>query len=262
MDATTRSSATQIITASKAVGATLPRPVLEGHAETARLTAAARDMSPPPDALYAAVVAALDDGRDPAADPEVQRVVTATTIGNQAVATAVDNIAFGRFTEICREDADQIVGVWRKPSDKAVDVLTAAHDRIGDLPLEDTATIMAKGDDIAAVWADAQAAAKVIDTVAGGWYALADLTRLATNDPRYVLLRTVSCDYQTWQSQELERRKLTPWQIVLARLDLSLPTMSRYRDRVRVIEDGHAAAHEQAERNRSAARGGRRVEAA
>jgi hypothetical protein len=190
----------------------------------------------------------------------VQRVLTIRAIANEGVWQGVDALVFDAFRATLLEHADDVVHAWRTPFDKAAATLAAAHAKLGSVALEDTAAIVNQGGDSAAVWADAQSASAVITTITGGWVALGQLTDLARVDQRFRVLHLVDVDYQTWQDQQLERRKLTPWQAVLAELTLSLPTMAEYRRRIAAIEDGHRQAQQRAEAEARAYGSGRRVD--
>lgn len=111
---------------------------------------------------------AIDNDRDPAGDPEVQRVLTATQIGNEGVRQHVNTLAYDRFRTVCDNYADQLVTAWRVPLDTAAATLVTAHDRFGTVSLTDTGTIMATGGDVADVWAAAREAVTTIDTITAG----------------------------------------------------------------------------------------------
>jgi len=81
-----------------------------------------------------------------------------------------------------------------------------------------------------------------INAAVAGWFALAEFTHAAPNDPRYPALRLAAVDFQTWENHELERRKVTPWEATLLGLTLSLPTFAQYAARVEAIEVGRQRA--------------------
>lgn len=239
---TTKVTAKQIIAAIDATGATVPKAVAETYQQTLQLSQATGNLAPHPDALAAAVTTALDHGHDPAADPEVQRVLAATQIANQGLTNEVEAIAYHRFRDVCKHHTTTIIDGWSAPFDEAATILATAHQRIGSVPLEDTATILQRGEDIADVWAEAQNAVATVNSVTAGWAALAEFTHQAANNPRYHLLRIAEVSPATWTQHQLGQRRLTVWEAVILGLELTLPTMSEYRSRVAAIE-GHE--HEQ-----------------
>lgn len=235
---TDKAAARLLLNAITGTGAAAPSTIVDAHTAAATLSSQVRNLHPGEAALAAAVAAALEAGRDPAADPDVQRILTAAQLANDGLTQHVDAIAYGRFRDVCRAEADAVVHAWRAPFDQAAATLTTAHRRVGQLPLDDTADWLRHGSDIGQVWADAQAAAATVATITAGWSALVDLGRLATLDPRHRILRLAAVDYDTWHDQQLAFTTTTPWQAVLLGLPLSLPTPAEYQARVRHIENG------------------------
>ena len=251
MNITDRATTMQIMTAVNALGASAPKGIAESYEETNRVSAAARALGAGREDLAIAVNGALVAGRDPAKDPEVQRVLIASQIANEGVVQTVESIAFKRFREVCTANAEPLVIAWRKPFDAAATKLASCFQQIGPIPLEDTGSIMQRGGDIAAVWAEAQSATQTIESIRTGWTALAQFTRTAPINPDFRVLQLAEVSYAAWTEHTLRRRKLNPWEYQLAGLDLSLPTAAEYRDRVRTITDGIAQVESVVDRGRS-----------
>lgn len=241
MNITDRATAQQILNAFTATGAKAPKALTEAWQRTTRLSEGVRGLSTPPEAIYAAVAAAIERGDDPAADAEVQRILTSTQIQNAGVMAGVDDLAFGAFREACTAHTDAIVNAWRKPFDAAAATLADAHHRLGDVALDDTTAIIAKGGDAADVWAQAQAATKTIEAVRHGWLGLVGITHAVPDDRNHAVLRIAAVDYETWTARQLHGQRLSAWDAVLAGLTLALPTMTEYRERLAVITRGEAA---------------------
>ena len=259
MNITDRAMAQQIIGSFTDSGAKAPKSFADAHGRATRIAAAARNLGAGQGDLAQAVMAALDAGRDPAADPDVQRIAIAAQIANPGIEQQIDALAFDGFHEACAVHTDAIIAAWRKPFDAAAAVLADAHQRLGNLTLEDTASIIAKGADAAEVWAKATAAVKTIEAIRHGWLGLVGITRAAPEDRNYTVLRIAAVDYPTWTAQQLHGRKVGAWDAVLAGLALALPTPAEYRQRVAVIVAGHAADAHQDERARNAALTNRRL---
>ncbi len=238
MDITARTVANQIFTTFEATGIQAPKQLSEAHARAIMLDTAARTLGASNGGgLGVAVTAALDDGRDPAADPEVQRLLAARAMASDYnLADQVTGAAHEQVREVCHEHADAIVQAWAEPFDQAAATLTAARERLGAVPLDDSATILRLGDDIADVWAAAQRAVSSIDTIVSGWSALGTLTRLVAPNPNYRPLQLAEVSYDQWQAAGLRGKKPKPWELVIVGLTLSLPSFSEYKRRVAAIE--------------------------
>jgi len=259
MNLSDRATARTLLNALETTGANMPK-IAASYSHATKISDAGHLLGIPQDALALAVSAALEDDRDPGDDPEVRRIVTTNAFANPGIAQAVDAQAFGGFRAVCRHNLDAIVKALRTPFDVAAATLAEAHSRIGDVPLEDTGTIMRKGTDVAEVWAKATAAVKVIEAAEAGWQALGTITGASAGDPRYRVLRIASVDFATWTEREFEGMKLSPWDATRAGLSLSLPTVSEYRQRVAIITAGRAGVAHQDERARNASLTNRRIE--
>lgn len=251
MNISDRTTAAAIITAINNTDAKAPKAILDAYADCQRISTEAQHLYPRGDTLAPAVAAALSEGRDPATDPAVQRILIATQIGGEGIAAQVTDIAYDRFRQVCTQHADDLVLAWRKPFDTAAETLAVAHERIGTLALNDHAAIVALGGDSAGVWATARAAEQTIDTIAAGWMAVGEFTRTVQPSPDFRVLRLAAVDYQTWTAHNLHRAKLTPWEILPLGLELALPTVAEYRQRVQLITDAMAQPATVIDRQRS-----------
>jgi len=238
MNITDRGNASTLIAALDKVGAKAPAAVTESYATTTRVSQAVRAIGVRPETIYPAVAAALERGDDPTTDTEVTRILVSGMISNQGVQTGVEDIAFTWFREVCADQSDQIVLALRKPFDQAATTLTTAHQSLGDVPLEDSDTILRIGGNAPSQWALAQSAVQTIDTVSRGWFALAAFTGHRTDTIRHQILRITTPTYAQWMSQELEGKHADPWAAILEGLDLALPTFTQYRERVDAIAQG------------------------
>lgn len=233
-----RLATTQLITALDKLAVKAPPAVTAAFERTNRVSLGAQNLAPRPDDLYVAITAALAADQNPSADPDVQRILAATQLGNTGISQGVDAIVYDQFRAVCTEHADAIIKALAQPFEAAVKTLDTAHRRIGNIPLEDSATILRKGGDIAKVWGEAQVAVATVDSAITGWSALGEFTRLAPIDRHHAVLRLAAVTYQEWTDQALQGRKVTPWEAVLTGLDLNLPTFVEYRQRIAIIEQG------------------------
>lgn len=228
MNIADRAAVHTFTTSLTAVGVKAPKPVADAHARTIRLVAATGNLSAGDGALAVAVTAALDAGRDPAADPDVVRVLIGHHLANEGVMQAVAGAAYDQLREVCRAHADAIVAAWRKPFDRAAATLVAAHERLAVSNLNDTSAVVALGGDAAAAWTQAQAASEVITTVSTGWQALGLFTRAADTASPHAMLRLTKVDHATYLQHELHGARLSPWDLVVRNVPLRLPTFTEY----------------------------------
>ena len=233
MNITDRTSATQLINSLAQTGAKTPVVVTEAWSTTARLSRGVREIGVYPEVIYDAVASALERGKDPAADPEVQRILASGRISNEGVIAGVDNIAYDRFRKVCVANADEIVDALREPFDAAVKRLIEAHAVLGSIDLADTDSVARN--DTGSTWGVATAAVATISNIISGWMALGEFANVVTLNPRHQVLRIAAPTFEQWETHELEGRHAEPWVLLNEGLDLSLPTFKQYRDRVAVI---------------------------
>ena len=179
-----------------------------------------------------AVYAALDAGRDPATDAEVQRTITAAYLDNPGMAAAVREAAYGRARAVCNDHADEIVDAWRKPFDAAAAVLASAHERLGHVQLDNADAILRHGGDIADVWAKARAAVSTVRAVRLGWTSLAEFTGAVKVDNHFRVLSLIDPTVEQWLGDRLRESNPDPWDATLKGYTLDLPTFAEYRQRI------------------------------
>lgn len=224
----------QVVASFAAAGAVAPKQLLEANQQARQVVEASQHLGPQRDDITVAVTRALQAGTDPAADPEVQRLVTGQTISTNA-ANGVETIVGGQLIELFRQRAGDCFTAWRKPFETAARKLAEAHAQLDNLDLEDTAAVVSRGGDAAEAWGRAQQASQTISAADEGWIALAQLTRLADVNADYKSLRIADIDPGTWlDAGDLGR--LTAWQLQCKGLPLSLATFAEYRQRVGRID--------------------------
>lgn len=228
-----------IVDATQAVGAKLPASVARTHQTTISALSALHDIYPK-GGLAPAVASALRAGRDPATDPEVQRIHLAMQLGEHGISAGVENILIEETRQAFHTHADAIVQAWATPFTKAAGVLAQAFNRLGGIDLTDTGAVVQQGGDAAEVWGKAQTASQTLSTIASAWISLVEFTRTANLDQRYPALRLAAVDAETWRALELERKRVSAWDLVISGLPLSLPTPIQYRERVAQLERGMA----------------------
>lgn len=258
MNMTDRTAINLIVSQIEKTGAKLPKPIRDAQARAAKATERARQMNLDEAALSAAVVAAMIEDRDPAADPEVQRLLAQRTLIQGGLLAAVERASTDAVREALGDKADAVVRALQKPYSEAAAELVAAHEVLGDLPLNDTAAILSAGPEAADAWAKARRALEVVDASAKVFTTLMSFTRLLQLNPHHKALRFATVDWATWTREGYGAgdANTTPWDLVRAGLVLALPTAEEYRARVAALDEGSRRTQLEAERrNRDALMG-------
>lgn len=248
MNIATSTQLSIIINAAKATGVSLPKPVRDHLDRRQRIEAKLNNIYPAGNARAAAFIAAVDAGRDPATDPEMQRVLTAEQLAGEGHRSVVSAQLDADLIETLIEHADKIITSWAKPFDTAATTLTEAHAILGQLDLADTAAVVRLGGAAAEAWASAQAAVGMLATIDQGWCALAGITHTADTGRAHAPLRMLDVTLQQWNDHRLSDTKPAPWQYVRAGLPMTLPTAAEYRARGQRLTDAAIDAQARAER--------------
>lgn len=231
----------QILAATDACGANLPKPVRDALERRADHRATVSNLTRPRD-LARAVLAALDAGKDPAADETVQRGLAAVQVAGMRDTLLSELDA--DVTETMRANADKIIGAWSKGFNALSATLSTAFTQIGDFDLDDTRSVLSRGGDAADTWTKTRDAVARVEKAMTGWAALMDLTHLASLNGEHRPLRYAELSLEQFRAVP---RKAGPWKLLSAGATLSLPTAAQYRDRVAAVEDAiraEAAAEE------------------
>lgn len=195
IDLAVRGPIEQILRCARSLGADLPEPVAELEAARRRFDTAASTLGPEPGRLVDAVRAAIDNGQDPASDPEVQRLVTATSLaGNRELHDQLNHFGLGELRTAILEHTDEILDTWRPAFDAAVDAITTALDtlgtgRRGSLPRQPDHDQAA-----ARAWAEATTAISTIRQVRGAAAALHQLPTRGAGHRIPVVLHIADAD--------------------------------------------------------------------
>lgn len=219
----------RIRTAFDSLGAKPPKEVADAFARLDKISEGIPTIANASGELNEAVTAALLAGVEPATDATVQKALTAQALSaNHALPEAVVGAAYDVVRDAVMQHLDSIVESWGKAVHSAAARLRKAHERLGDVSLDETGTILAQGGDAANVWADAQGANGTIAAALEAWTALMQFIRFTPNaDQRALRLAPMTLE----QYRELPP-KLDGWGATLAGLDIDLPTLDEFRARV------------------------------
>lgn len=233
---------------------TLPEQVLDAHAATVRVVTDGRALSPRRGDLLAALTESLFAGRDPAVDPAVLRVLHAEQLGAISGEKELSAVAYDRFRSVCLDRRDEIIGTWQKAFALAAVDLAGARRVIGDIPLEDTSSIMQLAGDTAQVWATAQSAVGTLERLRNAWHAFVTFTRTIQPSRNHHVLQVAAVPGQQWRQLSLHDSKAKPWDLLGHGIELSLPTIAQYRERVATVERAMAYVEPVADPEREAIR--------
>ncbi|MDO8646119.1 MAG: hypothetical protein Q7R42_06030 [Candidatus Planktophila sp.] len=242
MDRIQISALNQFMAQAETLGLKLPKAVGEGHA---RMEKVAKGIESIPahnlTGVASAVADALSRDADPTTDPEVLRAIAHSVITGTGIAVNVEAASYSQLRDLYEQFQDEIVDELRKPFDLAAAALVLAHERIGDLDLkDDSKAILAKGGDIAKVWATAVEASKAIENVVLAWVSLGQFIKEELLDRRWLNLRLVNPSAEIFDANDWSRVAVTPWGAVRAGVELSLPTRSEYVERRAAITNQRA----------------------
>jgi hypothetical protein len=255
---TARSSAEAVRKTSATLGVPLPKPVAAAYRTYNRVTEGTGRIGPKAGALPAAIARCLAAGDDPAADDEVQRLVTAAALVTGTTPSQVTTHALDELAGVLRTHAGALVTGWSAAFDRARTVLQEAADRLGDVSLTDTEAIVRTGGDAAAQWAAATDALRLVDTIRGAWSALRSLTHTPSaltasgvryQDPRWLALAIADIPAEQFQ----DKTKPDAWRFVLDGYELRLANFDTFDQAVEAI-----AEHRRAEQARLEAEANRR----
>lgn len=225
-----------IIATTESLGQKVPADVSKAHERYQRIMAGAATIYRDGHELNAATLTALDEGRDPAADPEVQRIATSQLIGNEHQVQALRTVVTDDLLQAVARNANAIVKAWQKPFDVAVQTIARTAKQLGPIRLDDSAVILAQGGAAAQHWTEAKQADTLIHNIAASWTILAMQTQFAPNDRRLQMLRITDPTYEQWESLELIDQRMSAWDAHHAGLALSLADGPEFNARWQRIE--------------------------
>jgi|SRR5690554_3062238 len=202
------------------LGVKPPKPLDEAFARMRRLDERADNLAV--DAkLPGLVVAAAEAGRDPATDPEVQRVFLASQIANDWTRDILRGAGREGVTSALREHEPAIIAEWSKVFDRAAAVLVDAYDKLGVDDLDDSKAVLRKGGAAAKLWAEAQGAVGAIQAAAAGANAIDSL--VGRGPAPSSVLRIADIEPEAWKASGFHgRADVHPWEVVTGGYRLSL----------------------------------------
>lgn len=231
----TRSILTTVFTTAERLGATMPKAVTAEHQRLLTASQRSRAMYERLHAdLAGAVVTALENDRDPLSDQAVLDALTAREILD--VQRGVEDAIARRTQALLIEHGPAILAAFGKPFDQAAATITAAVERLGDVAIDDTASVISRGGDAARVWGEARAAVDTITAIRQAWKLLSSAATHLAVDPRYRLLTIAEVPAETFVEEQLGGLNLSPWDAARRGFTLSLATPDELHQRITAVQ--------------------------
>lgn len=211
-----------IIATTQNLGQKVPAELVKAHDRSKNIVDRSSRIYASDKDLNAAMLTALDNDRDPAADPDVQRIVLSQAIGNEHRLQGIRSAVTDDLLQALATNANALVKLWQKPFDEAAHTIARTARILGPIKLEDAAAILEKGGNAAQLWTEAKQADGVIDSIMSAWTSLAIETQFAPNDRRLKMLRLTDPTLDQWESLDLIEQRLGAWDAHALGLTLSL----------------------------------------
>lgn len=237
---------TVFVTAER-LGATVPKAISTEHQRLLKASRLSRDMFHRLSAdLAGAVVAALENERDPLTDAAVQEAHTAR--GILSVQRGVEDAIATRTTELLIEHGGALITTFREPFDRAATAINAARDVLGDVDIDDMHAVLARGGNAAQLWAEAKKAGDTIAAIRQTWKLLSAAAPQLNVDPRYRIFVIADIPAGTFVDDQLGHINLSAWEAARRGFTLSLASPEELAQRT-------AAVHSELQRRQAEAEG-------
>ncbi len=233
-----------ITTTLDATGAALPDAITDAVEQYTRVTTAAGQLHGTTGMVPIHTLAALDAGRNPFEDPEVQQAMVADHLAQINGITQVESIAADRFTDTLRQHASDVITALQVVVDTAAAAVTRAAKALGGVDPADPNAVLRLGGRAAEAWGQHQVAAKQLDAVNTARGVIGQALRW--NEPgkqvrslRWAALTVAQID---------EYGSAAPEQLVRAGITLALADGTELQRRQQSIAAEHQAAQDDQER--------------
>lgn len=245
----TRPIVMTMISSFEATGAPLPAAFARIHDRYMAVEAAMDAQTMPPESVPQAVLAAIEAGNDPTTDSGVQRALTAAQLaGRMSLSAEVPGLVLDEMRARCLTLGNELVDAWRIPFAAAATTIADAFAVLGPIDLDDTRAVVVQGAEASTLWNAATEASRTITAIDAGWRAFHALAKNGRYpDKRHALLRIAAVPGDVWLERGLLGHEPDPWTAVLEDLDLALPTLDEYAERIASLEQAAADAYAQAQ---------------
>lgn len=184
--------------------------------------------------LAGAVVAALENDRDPLRDAGVHEALVAREILN--VQRGIEDAIAARTSDLLIQHGPAILEAFREPFDRAAAATVHAVEALGDVDLDDMGGVLARGGTAAKHWAEARQAADTITAIKQTWKLLSAASSTLSVDPRYWPLVIADIPAATFIDEQLGRMNLSAWDAARRGFPLSFASTDTLRERIGAVQ--------------------------
>jgi len=229
-----------IVTTTETIGAKVPADLTKAIARAAKIREAVYSIRSGRQDLAAATLTAIDAGRDPAADPEVQAILTRRAL-TDGVEVLVANMVDADVVTALQGNVDALIESWQAPFDKAAQEIATAAASLGNIDLDNAADVLHKGGNAAEQWGIATRANRTIREITDAWTTLAHQTGFAPLNRHHIVMRMAEPTLEQWEDQQLQERNISAWEANGLGLKLSLANRETLPQRINSIATQRAA---------------------
>jgi hypothetical protein len=250
INVTARAYMQVVRTAAKTLGVPLPKPFTADLDRATALIAEAEAISASGEQLTAAVLTAIEAGRDYHADDNVGRLLLDHVLVSQNIGGAARDRTNHDIQVALVEHADTILSGWAEALDPHSAALAAAAQALPTADLDDAKAIAARGVEPMRHWANAQDALKKWQAATAGFGAIATAAHITFSDKHLIMSPADAVTLTPVISKRAD-----PWLLARHGIPLRLASLADYMERTASYEQQrHAAArraHERHEEERS-----------
>lgn len=200
--------------------------------------------------LVGAVLDAIAAGRDYHDDPEVQRLHLNSELNKVNIATQARQRFDQEVEGAIVEYADSILESWDVALDRYSDAIQQAVEKLPTHDLDDTLTIANNGPETTRLWGAVKEALAMWDAAIQGFMTLAMAANMSISDKLLVMAAPDSAAFKrAGEARAWAGEPINAWLLACHGVELGLPTLGEYMERVADKQ----AEHQQAERRRERA---------
>ncbi|QQW36885.1 aldehyde dehydrogenase [Mycobacterium marinum] len=237
MQITARFYASQVRKSAETLGVPLPTVLVEQLDHADNLAHTAETMLNQGGDLNAAVLDAIEAGRDFHTDKAVQRLALERMLANQGhgIADAARQRSLHQKRTALVEHADVVLDEWAAALEPHTAALAAAVAALPVDNLDDVGNVITRGPDAVQQWSNAQRAITMWSAAVQGFTAFADAARIDYSEHRAQILTDAGAAAlaHPWRTARLEgARHIDAWTLARHGVPLELATLDEFTARI------------------------------